>query len=225
MISVRMLAAEHRVITIRRRRLMSIEDIQEQLEAGQGPKDAGDFLVALADALERRMAASMLDLEERVDGLDERIMDEAGSNVRADIANLRRETIGLRRYLAPQREALARLQTEMVPWVTRLHREQLREIAERTTRRVEDLDSMRERASVAHEELSGRMAEQMNRTMYILAIVAAIFLPLGLLTGLLGINVGGMPGADHSAAFWLVCAFLGVVAAIQLWLFRRMKWL
>ncbi len=78
---------------------------------------------------------------------------------------------------------------------------------------------------MAHEELSGRMAEQMNHTMYILAIVAAIFLPLGLLTGLLGINVGGMPGADDGAAFWLVCGFLVLVAIGLVWLFRRMKWL
>jgi zinc transporter len=225
MISARMFVQESRVITLQRRRLMSIEDVKANVEAGRGPQDAGDFVVALADALDRRMAGSMSDLEERVDSLDERTTSEAGSSLRAEISDLRREIIALRRYLAPQREALARLQADKMPWLTSLHREHIREVAERTTRRVENLDSARERAGVAHEELSGRMAEQMNHTMYILAIVAAIFLPLGLLTGLLGINVGGMPGAEDSAAFWLVCAFLVLVAIGLVWLFRRMKWL
>lgn len=225
MISARLVARKDRILTLRRRKLMSIQDIRESVEAGTGPVDAGEFLVDFANALDRRMAASLTDLDDRIDALDERIAAEAGSGLRAEIGDLRRQVIALRRYLAPQREAVAHLQAVKVSWLTPLHREHLREIADRTTRRVEDLDSARERAGVAHEELSGRMAEQMNRTMYILAIVAAIFLPLGLLTGLLGINVGGMPGADDSSAFWLVCAFLLVVATLQVWLFKRMKWL
>ena len=53
--------------------------------------------------------------------------------------------------------------------------------------------------------------------------VAAIFLPLGLLTGLLGINVGGIPGANTSWAFWAVCGLLGMTTVFQLWLFKRLK--
>lgn len=225
MISIRMYLQERRIISLRHRHLMAIDDLKAQIEDGHGPEDPGEFLVDLAHCLLRRMATSMADLEERVDSLDERIMTEAGASLRAEIADIRREVIALRRYLAPQRDAVARLQTEKVSWLTDVHRERLREIADRTTRRVEDLDEARDHAAVAHEELSGRMAEQMNRTMYILAIVAAVFLPLGLITGLLGINVGGMPGTEHSHAFWIVCGLLGVMAAFQWWLFKKMKWL
>ena len=59
--------------------------------------------------------------------------------------------------------------------------------------------------------------------MLILAVVAAVFLPLGLLTGLLGINVGGIPGAQTDWAFWAVCGLLGVATVFNLWLYRRMK--
>jgi zinc transporter len=74
-----------------------------------------------------------------------------------------------------------------------------------------------------HDQLVERRAEDMNRSMLILAVVAAIFLPLGLLTGLLGINVGGIPGTETSWAFWAVCGLLGMTAMFQLWLFRRLK--
>ena len=66
-----------------------------------------------------------------------------------------------------------------------------------------------------------RRAETMNRQMLILSVVAAIFLPLGLITGLLGINVGGIPGADNPWAFAIVCVLLVVLGALQFWWFKR----
>jgi zinc transporter len=65
----------------------------------------------------------------------------------------------------------------------------------------------------------------MNKAMYLLSIVAAIFLPLSLLTGLLGINVGGIPGAENKWAFLFVTFLLVVVALLLIGLFRRIKWL
>ena len=63
----------------------------------------------------------------------------------------------------------------------------------------------------------------MNKNMYVLSLVAGIFLPLGLLTGLLGINVGGMPGEGNAWAFAIVCIVLVAMAAAVLWIFRRMR--
>lgn len=90
---------------------------------------------------------------------------------------------------------------------------------------MEDLDSSRDRAAVAQDELNSRLSEQMNKTMYVLSIVAGIFLPLGLLTGLLGINVGGMPGVDSHWAFIIVCVILVIVAVGQVIFFRRKGWM
>lgn len=225
MIAVRVELEGDRVITTRRRRLKALKDICRALEAGHGPVDSGDFLIQLTDSLLQRMAASFEDLDARIDSLQERIPTDPGVALRTEIADIRNQVISMRRYLAPQRDAVARLQTERVSWLTPLHREQLRDLADRTMRRVEDLEEARDRASVAHEELTGRMAESMNRTMYLLALVASVFLPLGLITGLLGINVGGMPGEDDSAAFWIVCGLLVAFACLQCWWFKRRRWL
>jgi zinc transporter len=85
----------------------------------------------------------------------------------------------------------------------------------------EDLDAIRDRSQVVHDQIMDRRAERMNNQMLVLSVVAAIFLPLGLLTGLLGINVGGIPGTDNPWAFWIVCAALIATAvALVLW-FRR----
>ena len=107
----------------------------------------------------------------------------------------------------------------------RAHGEALRdEEADRVARYVEDLDAARERAAVTQEELDNRLAEQMNSRMYVLSLVAALFLPLGFLTGLLGINVGGIPLADDPMGFVEVVIILVVLVAIQVVIFMRKKW-
>jgi len=131
----------------------------------------------------------------------------------------------MRRYLAPQRDALSRLLGEPIAWLEDIHRLRLRESADRIIRYIEDLDSARERAVVAQEELMGRLSEQMDNRMYVLSLVAAVFLPLGFLTGLLGINVGGIPGADYKNAFIVVSLILIAVVALQIWFFRAKKWI
>ncbi|TDG11355.1 hypothetical protein E2F43_18370 [Seongchinamella unica] len=76
-----------------------------------------------------------------------------------------------------------------------------------------------------HEELVTRVSEEMNRRSYVFTVVATIFLPLGFFTGLMGINVGGMPGVDADAAFWIVVAMCaGIMVALAL-LFRLNRWL
>ena len=106
-----------------------------------------------------------------------------------------------------------------------MDRTYLREISDRVMRYVEDIDSARERATVAQDTLNGRLSEQMNRNMYVMSTMAAIFLPLGLLTGLLGINVGGMPGVDSPVAFAMVCVLLLAVTGFEIWLFRLKRWI
>ena len=65
----------------------------------------------------------------------------------------------------------------------------------------------------------------MNKAMYVLSIVAAIFLPLGLLTGLLGINVGGILGTENNWAFTAVTvALIAVAIGLVVW-FKKIKWL
>ena len=162
-------------------------------------------------------------LDEVVDNLEEQVVEAQTYELRSRLGDVRRQAIALRRYLAPQRDVMARLQSERVPWLTDLDRARLREAADRLTRYVEDLDASRERAAVTQEELAGRLSEQMNRTMYVLSLVAAVFLPLGLLTGLLGINVGGIPGTETPWAFAMVCSILVILAAAGIWAFRRMR--
>jgi len=221
MVSVRIWLEQDRCITLRQRRLAAMTEVAGQLRAGHGPDDAGELLHEITERLLDRIEDVVQGIEDRTDDLEERVLTAEGRQVRTQLSDLRRQSIALRRYIAPQRDAIGRLHTERVPWMSELTRARLRESSDRITRYLETIDACRERAAVTYEELGNRLAEQMNHTMYILSVVAAIFLPLGLLTGLLGINVGGMPGADEPRAFAIVTVLL-VVGGIAEWVwFKR----
>ena len=131
----------------------------------------------------------------------------------------------MRRYLAPQREALNWILSERVAWFEAEDRARVREAGDRLAQYIETLDSVRERAAVTQEELINQISEESNARMYILSIVSAVFLPLGFATGLLGINVGGIPGADNDQAFMIFIAMLVGLAALMLVYFRYKRWL
>ncbi|NYS41999.1 zinc transporter ZntB, partial [Pseudomonas syringae pv. actinidiae] len=82
----------------------------------------------------------------------------------------------------------------------------------------------RERVGLLLESEDRRLREHMNRTMYRFGIITGIFLPMSFLTGLLGINVGGIPGSDSSYGFLVACSLIVALAAGQWWLFRRLRW-
>jgi zinc transporter len=137
------------------------------------------------------------------------------------LADVRHQAIVLRRYMVPQRDALTTLEIEDLGWLGDRDRSRIREAADRVTRLGEELDAIRDRAQIVHDQIMDRRAEAMNRNMLVLSVVAAIFLPLGLITGLLGINVGGIPGEAWPWAFWVVCGLLVGIAAGQVLVFRR----
>lgn len=225
MVSVRLSLSKDRAITLRRRRIMAVQDLRAAVEAGDGPDDGGEFLIQLVDHLTSRVAGVLEDIDDSADALEDAVLTVESHELRSKIGGLRRQAISLRRYLAPQRDVMGRLQMEKASWLDDLDRVRLRELADRVTRHVEDLDSVRDRAAVTQEELNTRLSDQMNKTIYLLSIVAAVFLPLGLITGLLGINVGGMPGVNSPIAFTIVCLLLVGLAIGEIWFLRRRKWL
>lgn len=225
MVSVRIWTNGKRLISTRRFKLQSTEDVLSELAAGQGPTSAPALLVTWIDRITNRMSGTVDNLEEQVDALEERVVSGELGNARHDLSAIRKQCITLRRYLAPQREAMNRLVNEPINWINEMDRLRLREITDRLVRHIEDIDAMRERAASTQDELLTQVSEAMNRRSYVFTVVATIFLPLGFFTGLMGINVGGMPGVEEETAFWVVvgiCTGLIVGTAV---LFRWNRWL
>lgn len=224
MVSIRLHVHERRIVSVRLRRLLSVDDLCAALEQGRGPRDAADFVTDLTERLTDRMAGVIGDVDDTVDRIQSQTLETDGRRLRSELTRLRAEIIALRRYLAPQRDAMARLAQVNLSWLEPTHLLHLREQADRITRYVEDLDAARERAAVTQEEIGNRLSEQLNTRMYVLSIVAGVFLPLTFLTGLFGINVGGIPLADSPSGFLEVVLILAAITTFEIVLFRWQRW-
>lgn len=224
MVSLRLYADETRIISVRLRRLMAVSDLTNRIRCGQGPRSAGDFLAMIADLLVARMEPVIDSLGTGVDQLETQLSALRPVHARQELRDLRHTAIVLKRYLTPQRDIMGRLQIEPYGWLSQHNRIALREVGDRIARYVEELEEVRERTAVLQDELLNQLSETSNRTIYILTIVAAIMLPLSFVTGLLGINVGGMPGIEDQRAFWIVCLLLVALGIAEIWLLRKLKW-
>ncbi|WP_018416042.1 zinc transporter ZntB [Teredinibacter turnerae] len=225
MVSIRVWTDGKRIITTYRRRLLSTIDIINSLEEGAGPTSAAEFLLQLNERLVERMNDTVEQLEEKMLELEELVLSGDTDGVRRQLSSVRLQGVVLRRYFAPQREAMNRLVFDRMPWLDDNIALILRDINDRLIRHIEDLDAIRERASVVQEELVNSMSDAMNQRTYVLTVAAAIFLPLGFFTGLMGINVGGMPGVEDPNAFWVVTGMSLLTIIILAVVFRMKKWL
>ena len=223
MVSIRAWCDSDKIITVRHRHVKAIDDIRERIADAKGPIGPADFLGLLAGRLSDRIAEALASLNEVMDELEVAVIIAPVSEVSKKLGSLRRRAIAKRRHLLPQRDALLQLAQEKVSWMEEHHRVQLSDIADRTTRQVEDLEALRERASVIQDEIMNLLSARLNRTMYLLSVIAAFLLPLGFMTGLFGVNLGGIPGRDWAWAFPIACIVLALIAAIELWIFRRWK--
>jgi len=223
MIALRVWIDSRRLITMRTRRLLAVQDMRAEIEQGDSPDTVADAFVRLVLALVTRMAPVLDAIDEALDVLEEHVVKTPVRQLRTELASLRHTVIGLRRYLAPQREALGRLLSEDKSVFDDRSRLRLREATDAMVRYVEELDTMREQAGLLADELHSVVSERMNRTMYVLSLVGTVFLPLGFITGLLGVNVPGIPGSDSPLAFEALAFLLIGLAILEVWLFRRWR--
>ena len=225
MISLRAWIQKKRIITSRARRLMAADDIRARLARGAGPKDEIDCLFELAKAMLMRVGHVVEELSDQVDALEDQVVSGDTRKIRDQLSQTRKRAIAIRRHLAPQREALTRLQAEKHEMLDAIDAAHFRELADQTTRYVEDLDSVRERATVIQDEVLNRLTERQNRNSYVLTIVAAIMLPLSFITSLFSVGIPGVPLKGDPNGFWLLLVMLGVIVVVEIVLFRLTRWL
>lgn len=222
MIAVRLWTRGNLIVSTQKRQLATVSEIGDNLLRGEGPASISALIAWLVDGLIWRMEDVIGRIEDLVGEYSESLERAPDRALTHAISSLRRRAITLRRYLSPEREAITRLQGD-----SRLQKEDaetIREAGDRLQRLVEDLDAARDQATLLQEEVFSIQNEAINDRMYLLAIISAVFLPLAFLTGLFGINIGGMPGVNDPHAFWWFVASLLVLATVlMIWMIRR-RW-
>ncbi|MEM6707752.1 MAG: zinc transporter ZntB [Pseudomonadota bacterium] len=222
MVALRVWLTSDRVLSGRLRRVQAIDDFLAVQDSGMPLDRPGVWLVQLLTLITDRIGEQVERYDDALYALEEQV-ETLDSNRR--VLALRRDAAATRRFLLPQREALETLLRIDSALLNDTDRFAVREQSDRLSRFLEDLELMRERALVLQEQLLNRVAQLQNQRAYVLSLVATVFLPLGFVTGLFGVNLGGMPGTDQAHAFLWLCVTLVVGAVCLLLVLRWRRWL
>lgn len=224
MVSLQLWSDGRCVVTLRRAPLQTPHSICRELDEGAGPLDAGALITALTEHLIERMGRSILDMNEVIDQLEDDQDNADIDELLVRITGIRRNCLALKRHMSPQHEALENIAAFAPAWFEDHDRREVSEAIARLRRYLDDIDISKESALVMQDDIRTRVLARSEEKQFLLAIVAAIFLPLSFLTGLLGINVGGIPYAENQHAFWYVVLICGGIMALLAMVFRRRGW-
>lgn len=202
-----------------------IEDALVRYAERDGRGGASRLLAVIVTALVRPLESEIARIADTIDDLEDKAMLEADEGPDNSVMLVARRVITLRRYLIPMRDELSFLafNPDELPGVTEPR--YLNRAAGYPGRLISTLDSCHQRVTLILDQLRQRDDGRMNRSMHKLTLVGTVFLPLSFVTGLLGINVAGIPGGHDPFAFWLVCGFLLAVAVSAIVVIRWRKWL
>ena len=210
------------VVSVRLQPLRSIDRLRDAVNRGAKVRSTVELLVHLMHDQGDVLVNIVRTTTARVDEIEDVLMAGRLQQRRGDLGTLRRLLVRLRRLLAPEPAALFRLLQKPPKWIHEEDLNDLRQSTEEFNVVLSDMSVLQERIKLLQDEIEGRVAEQNNRSLYVLTIVTVLALPINIFAGLLGMNVGGVPLAQHPFGFWIVVAIIATFTAVAAWVaFRK----
>ncbi len=216
MLSIRILYYQGALISTRKIPSKTINAIRINLQQGNGPKTIADLVVNIIDGLNKNIDNYLNSVEERIEAFDSQL------ELSDELMNTHKALLKIKRFIKPQQYALDDYLTSDVP-LAHAKNMRLRHSVNTITRINETLDFFLSELEIIKGELRQYHAEKMNQNTYLFSVIAAIFLPTSFLTGLLGVNVGGIPGTESPVAFGLFCTGLLGIFALEFWILKRLQ--
>ncbi len=206
------------IVTGRLQPLRSVDRLRDAVRRGTPIASSVALLVHLMHDQGDVLANIVRQVTARIDTIEDKLLAGRLESKRADLGVSRRLLVRLQRLLAPEPAALFRLLKKPPPWIHEADIEDLHQSSEEFNVALSDMAALQERIKLLQEEIAGRVAEANNRSLFVLTIVTVLALPINIIAGLLGMNVGGIPLADHAHGFWIVVAIIVSFTAIAAWI-------
>jgi zinc transporter len=199
------------LVSARLRPLRSVDRLRAAVKAGHSFRSSAEVLAQLL----REQAGVLVDIlrqsTARVDVIEDKLLADQIATSRRELGSLRRVLVRLQRLLAPEPAALFRLLNRPPSWIADEDLQELRQAAEEFATAVADSSALAERVKLLQEEFTALTTEQTNKTLFVLTLVTVLALPINLVAGLFGMNVGGIPLAGHAHGFLMVVLLLAVI--------------
>jgi len=219
--TVRLWIEKSRIVSLQRYPVAAVADVEEHLVRGPAPFTVGELVSDLTEHLIDRMDVIIGALVHEVDRLEDAALGSDWRSLGAPVAKLRQQALALRRTIAPQRDALSRLSLDRQAWMSVEDRGRIRESANQAVRISDDLNAVRERASLVNDQIAERRSDDMNRNMLLLTMATVGLAPMNLISSMFGMNVGGIPGAQSDSAFFIVTTLFVLLGLGMAFVFRQ----
>lgn len=212
------------VVSARRKPLRSVDRLRTAVRRGVQLASSVDLLDHLlrdqADELQRILRRA----SERLDDIEDEVLAGRHQRHGAELAGLRRLMVRLQRLLTPEPSALARVLARPPGWMSGDDLQQLTQANEEFSLVLRDIAALQDRIKLMQDESATKVAEENNRSLYMLTMVTVLALPINLTSGLFGMNVGGIPLAEAHSGFWWMLGCIGAVTGLIAWkVVRRMR--
>ncbi|HVE53732.1 MAG TPA: transporter [Ramlibacter sp.] len=213
------------VVTARRSPLRSVDRLRLAIKRGEPIASSVELLERLLRAQAHVLVGIVRNVSREVDRIEDALLAGRVQVKRATLGAQRRLLVRLQRLLAPEPASLFRLLQHPPAWIQPDEAQQLHEASEEFSVVIRDMSALQERIKLLQEELGALLSERTGRSLFVLTVVTVLALPINILAGLFGMNVGGVPLADHPRGFWvvagLVLAFTAAAGGWAWWRARR----
>lgn len=222
LVSLRVWTDGDLIVTARRRDSLAMTRLEEAFDRGRKKiTSAGELLCALIANVTMDVLELVETLEDRIENIEEGFALGQAQTVCHKLVGVRLPTARLRRYMYPQERAVLFLLGSHLPWLSEKVTEEIRETHDKILVTIEALRDVSERGVILIDELARLHDTELNDSAYLFSVAAAIFLPLSFFTGLLGVNVGGIPGVNTPYGFLVVTILCVLTGVALLAIFRR----
>ena len=213
---------ERLMITARLKPLRSIDRLRASVRDGERFDTPAELLIHLLRDQADLLVTIVRRSSTEVDRLEDQFLSRKSFDNRRDLGAMRRVLVRLQRLLAPEPGSIFRLLVRPPVWLSAQDVQSLRDSTEEFSLVLGDLSGLAERIKLLQEEIAARLTEQSNRTLFTLTLVTVLALPINIIAGLFGMNVGGIPLAENRHGFWfMVLMVVSFTALTGWWGFRR----
>ncbi len=164
------------------------------------------------------------DVDEQMAVLERRVLEEPDHAVLTEILSLKRDVMHLKRVAAPQREILHRLGRDPFAVVDPRAQVYFRDIFDDLVRIADLAEGYREHLTATLGAHLSVVSNRLNTVMKVLTVIATVFMPLTLIAGIYGMNFEWMPELRWQYGYPYALGFMGAIAALMLYLFKRKGW-
>jgi zinc transporter len=210
------------LISARLQPLHSVDKLRSSVKAGERFRSPLELLVHLLRDQGEVLTQIVRKTSISVDHIEDQLLSSRLSTNRSELGAMRRVLVRLQRLLALEPGSLLRLLNRPPQWLQKEDVKELRKSTEEFALIINDLTALGERIKLLQEEIAANLNEQSNRTLFTLTVVTVLALPINIIAGFFGMNVGGVPLSQDPEGFWILVALVATFTLIAgRWAFRK----